>query len=124
MARRRRTSQVVDAARQRLAGLTSINPEPNFGATLTLAAYATKVSGFDTKLDTYNQCLAALDDEQNAIDADEEDLRDWNRRMLSATEAQYGGDSSEYEAAGGTRTSERKKKSTPKAPGSTTPPTP
>jgi hypothetical protein len=123
MARRRRTSQVLDAARQRLAGLKSINPEPDFGDALTVAAYATKISTFDTKLDTYNQHLAALDDEQNAIDADEEELRDWNRRMLSATEAHYGGDSSEYEAAGGTRMSERKK-STPKASGMTPPPKP
>jgi hypothetical protein len=123
MARRRRTSQVLETARQRLAGLKSINQEPNFGATLTLAAYATKISAFDTKLDTYNQHVAALDDEQNVIDADEEELRDWNRRILSATEASYGPDSSEYELAGGKRTSERKK-STPKGPGPTPPPTP
>lgn len=121
MARKRRTSQVLDTARQRLAGLKSINPEPNFGTALTLAAYGTKISGFDTKLDTYNQHVAALDDEQNAIDAEEEELRDLNRRILSAAEATYGPDSSEYELAGGTRTSERKK-STPKTPGTTPPP--
>jgi hypothetical protein len=122
MARRRRTSQVLDAARQRLAGLKTINPEPNFGTALTLAAYATKISGFDTKLDTYNQHVAALDDEQNAIDAVEEELRDWNRRILSAAEATYGPDSSEYEVAGGKRTSERKK--SPRASSSTPPPKP
>ena len=122
MARKRRTSQILETARQRLAGLKSINPEPNFGTTLTMAAYATKISGFDTKLDTYNQHLAALDDEQNTIDAEEEDLRDWNRRILSASEATYGPDSSEYELAGGRRKSERKKSS--KGSGSTPPPKP
>jgi hypothetical protein len=74
-----------------------------------VAAYDTKTRTFDTKLETYNQHLAALDDEQNEVDAAEKELRDWNRRMLSASEAYYGGDSSEYEAVGGTRTSERKK---------------
>lgn len=122
MARKRRASQVLETARQRLAGLKSINPEPNFGDALTVAAYDTKISAFDTKLDTYNQHLAALDDEQNAVDADEKDLRDWNRRMLSAGEARYGGDSSEYEAIGGTRTSERKKP-TRKGSGGSTPKT-
>ena len=122
MARRRRTSDVLETARQRLAGLKSINPAPDFGTALTLVAYETKASAFNTSLDTYNQHLAALDDEQNTIDAAEEDLRDWNRRMLSAAEATYGPDSSEYEAAGGTRKSERKK--SPKPSGPTPPPTP
>ena len=120
MARRRRTSDVLETARQRLAGLKSINPAPDFGAALTLVAHETKASAFDTSLDTYNQHLAALDDEQNTIDAQEQDLRDWNRRLLSATEAHYGPDSSEYEVAGGTRKSERKK--SPKPSGSTPPP--
>ena len=122
MARRRRTSDVLETARQRLAGLKSINPAPDFGAALTLVAYERKASAFDTSLDTYNQHLAALDDEQNTIDAAEEELRDWNRRILSASEASYGPDSSEYEVAGGTRKSERKK--SPKPSGSTPPPTP
>ena len=122
MARLRRTSQVLETARQRLAGLKSINPAPDFGTALTLVAYETKASAFDTSLDTYNQHLAALDDEQNTIDAQEQDLRDWNRRLLSATEAHYGPDSSQYEVAGGTRKSERKK--SPKPSGPTPPPTP
>lgn len=106
MARKRRTSQVLDTARQRLAGLKTITPEPNFGPSLTLLAYETKITGFDTRLDTYNQHLAALDDEQNGVDADEEQLREMNRRMLSAAEATYGPDSSQYEVAGGTRKSD------------------
>ena len=47
-----------------------------------------------------------------------------NKRVLSAVEAHFGPDSSEYEAVGGTRLSERKRP-TPKAPGGGTPaPTP
>ena len=119
MARKRRTSQILETARQRLAGLKSIDPAPNFGTALTVTEYGTKITDFDAQLGTYNQHVAALDDEQNTIDAQEEDLRDWNRRILSAAEATYGPDSSEYELAGGTRTSERKSPK-PKAPG--TPP--
>ena len=43
--------------------------------------------------------------------AEESELNDWNRRVLSAVEAQFGPDSSEYEMVGGTRKSERKKPS-------------
>ena len=123
MARLRRGSQVLETARQRLAGLKSINPAPDFGTALTLAAYETMMTAFTSKLENYNQEVAALDDLQNSVEADEEKLNDMNKRMLSAAEAFYGGDSSEYEAAGGTRLSERKK-STPKAPGTPPAPTP
>ena len=120
MSRKRRTSQVLENARQRLAGLKQIDPEPNFGGDLTVAAFTAKVNGFTGNLGTYNEHLAAIDDEQNAIDAEEEELREWNRRWLSAIEAKHGPDSSEYELVGGTRTSDRKKPK-PKGGGGTPP---
>jgi predicted nucleic acid-binding Zn-ribbon protein len=61
------------------------------------------------KLDSYNQRLAALDSLQNDVAASEADLRDTNKRMLSAAEAHYGSDSNEYEQVGGTRVSDRKR---------------
>lgn len=121
MARKRRTSQVLELARQRLAGLKSINPEPDFGGDLTVTAFTTKINGFTTNLGTYNEHVAALDDEQNSIEAEEEELREWTRRWLAAIEAKHGPDSSEYELAGGTRTSDRKK---PTKGGGGTPPKP
>lgn len=109
MARQKRTSQVLEIAHQRLAGLNSITPPPDFGSTLTLAAYAMQIHAFSVKLDSYNQMIAALDDLQNQVEADESSLRDINKRMLAATEAHFGPDSSQYEQAGGTRISERKR---------------
>ena len=121
MARKRRTSPVVETSRQRLAGLKSIDNEPNFGGDLTVPAFTAKIASFTANLATYNEHVAALDDEQNAIDAEEEELRDWNSRWLSAIEAKHGRDSSEYELVGGTRTSDRKK---PKKGGGGKPPKP
>lgn len=115
MARLRRTSQVLEAGRQRLAGLKSISPPPTFGPNITLNGFEATISAFDQKLKSYNEAVAALDDLQNGVEADEDNLREMNKRILSAVEAQYGPDSSEYEQAGGTRVSERKKP-TPKAP--------
>jgi hypothetical protein len=66
-------------------------------------------NAFSAKLDTYNQMIAALDDMQNQVIADEAGLRDTNKRILAAAEGQYGADSSQYEQAGGTRESERKR---------------
>ena len=109
MARTKRTSSIVVTARQRLAGLKSITPPPNFGATLTLAGYEGDIDALSDKLDKYNEMLSLLDSLQNEIETLEAGLREKNVRILSATEAQYGPDSSEYEQAGGTRRSERKR---------------
>lgn len=120
MARKKRTSKILEAAHQRLAGLSAIAPPPDFGANLSLAAYGTKINNFRVKLDNYNQMLAGLDELQNELDDDESDLRDTNKRMLSATEAHYGSDSSQYEQAGGTPTRDRKRpvRKTPAKPAS------
>jgi hypothetical protein len=123
MARAKRKSAVLETARRRLAGLNSIDPEPNFGPLLTKAILKGKADALEARLGEYNQMLSEADTELNGIEADETVLADLNRRFLSAGEAQFGPDSSEYEALGGTRTSERKKR-TPKGGGDTggTPP--
>jgi hypothetical protein len=123
MARLRRTSTVLETARQRLAGLKSIAPAPTFGPTVTLSSYEAATLAFAGKLNSYNEAVASLDNLQNDVEADEDSLREMNKRILSAVEAQYGPDSSEYEQAGGTRQSERKKPAAKPA-GGTPPPKP
>ena len=121
MARLRRTSSVLETARQRLAGLKSITPAPDFGAALTVAGFEAAITDVNGELSSYNQNTAALDDQQNRLETKEATLNDLNKRMLSAAEAHFGPDSSEYEAVGGTRLSERKRP-TPKGTGGGTPP--
>jgi hypothetical protein len=110
MARRKRTSIVLQTARQRLAGLNSITPQPDFGTVLTLTTFNTQINNFTGKLDNYNKMVATLDDLQNEIDTLESALNDTSTRMLAAAQAHYGPDSSQYEQAGGKRMSERKRK--------------
>lgn len=109
MARQKRTSSALEVGHHRLAGLNAITPPPDFGPNLSLAAYSTRIKNFSDRLDGYNQMLAAVDEQQNQVDAEEADLRDLNKRMLAAVEAHYGPDSSQYEQAGGTRLRDRKR---------------
>jgi hypothetical protein len=108
MARLKRSSTVLETARQRLSGLKSITPKPNFGPTLDLDQYEQEINAYSANLDKYNDTLTFLDTLANDLEAAEEQLRDKNKRMLAAAGALYGPDSNEYEAAGGTRASERK----------------
>jgi hypothetical protein len=109
MARLKRSSTILETARQRLAGLKSITPKPNFGTALDIDQFEQDINSFSADLDKYNQMLSLLDQMQNAIEAAEAKLNDKSKRMLAATGAQYGPDSSEYETVGGTRTSDRKR---------------
>jgi hypothetical protein len=108
MARLKRSSPALETARQRLSGLKTITPRPDFGPTLDLDEYEQEINAHAAKLDLYNDTLSLLDRLQNELDTGEFLLRQKNRRMLAATQAHYGPDSSEYETAGGKRTSDRK----------------
>ena len=109
MARAKRTSGVLETARQRLAGLKSITPLPDFGPSLALAGYEGDITAISGQLDDYNEKLSTLDQLQNDLETAEAALREKNTRILSAAEAHYGPDSSEYEQVGGTRRSDRKR---------------
>jgi len=109
MARLKRGSTVLETARERLAGLKSITPRPNFGPTLELDQYEQEIDDLSVTLDKYNATLTLLDTLQNDLGPKEANLREKNKRMLAATGALYGPNSNEYEMVGGTRSSERKR---------------
>jgi hypothetical protein len=122
MARLRKGSAVLDTARKRLAGLKSITPAPDFGPNLTVPGYEAKSNSVAARLEAYNQALAMLDQLLNEFQAEEAELNEFNRRYLSAAEAHFGPDSSEYEMLGGTRKSERKRPTRKGGTGGSTPP--
>ena len=108
MARKKRTSKVLQIARQRLAGLKQITPKPELG-NITVESYEAEVNGFTTEHDAYNGELAQLDERTNRLDARERQLADLNQRVLAAVRGQYGPDSNEVEQVGGTRRSDRRR---------------
>src|SRR3954469_19678446 len=122
MARLKRSSVVLETARQRLSGLRSITPTPNFGPALDVDKYEEDINAFGTQLDKYNETVSLLDRMQNELDEGETSINDKNKRMLAATGAQYGPNSNEYEQVGGTRTSDRKRPTRKKNGGGQTPP--
>ena len=114
MARQRRTSATLDAFKARLQGIKQISPAPNLPPNLSLASLDTAASEAQTLLDSHNALILALDDSTNQLKAKEQAIEKLYTRALDAIAAQYGKDSSEYELAGGTRTSERKKRTADK----------
>lgn len=106
MARQKKTSKVIEKAEIRADSLKSIDSALTLTGELTLAAYEAKIAEVKQALSVYNTQLSELDGYLNAFQAKERELRELSTRMLAAVRIIYGRDSSEYEQAGGTRTSE------------------
>jgi hypothetical protein len=120
MARRRRTSAVLETARIRLAGLKKIDSS-KLGPDLSQEMFGGKVNSFTARLDSHNQLYAMMDDSTTVTDTEEDELQEWNRRILSGVEAQFGPDSSELKMIGGIRRSDRKRPARKRAGGSEPP---
>lgn len=106
MARRKRSSPTLTKALVRAASLQAISPTLDLGSGLNLAVYQTKINEVQNKLNAYNGKLAELDAMLNDLQASEEQLNELNVRLLAGVGAIYGKDSSQYEQAGGRRSSE------------------
>lgn len=119
MARRKRMSPSLTNAQTRSASLTSIDDALDLGSGLTLTAFDAKITATSDKLDEYNTKLSELDGLLNELETLEGELDELSSRMLAGVGVKFGKNSDEYEQAGGTRTSERKK---PKKATTPTPP--
>lgn len=109
MAFRKRMSPALDKANERSAALKGIAAPLEMGGGLSLANYDAKIGAVKAKLDAYNTLLSQADRISDELDGLEKELTDLNERMLTGVATQFGKDSPEYEAAGGTRKSERKR---------------
>ena len=100
----------VQNATSRLAGVKAIAQDLDLGNGLTLESYQTAITEVDTLINSYNTQLSSLGEVRNRIREKEKALNDLNERMLIGVGAKYGKDSNQYQMAGGTRKSMRKKR--------------
>lgn len=109
MGRSRRSSRAIEQAEARANGLKSSDSNFDLGNGLIATAYDQKITATRTLLDKYNQTLALATTQLNELSESERALSQYSVRVLAAVKAKYGPDSSEYELAGGVRSSERKR---------------
>ena len=109
MARAKRTSPALDAAKERANSLATVDKTMDFGNGASLAALNAANVVLEKKLDDYNQMLSALDEALDILETMEGTSTDLGTRLLAGVKVKYGPDSAEYEKAGGTRASEIKR---------------
>jgi hypothetical protein len=100
----------VQNATSRLAGVKAIAPDLDLGNGLTVENYQTAIAEMDDLINSYNTQMSSIGEVRNRIREKEKALNDLNERMLIGVGAKYGKDSNQYQMAGGTRKSMRKKR--------------
>lgn len=109
MAQRKRNSNALSKAERRKEGLRGIDPDLDLGNGLSVTKYETMIDEVREKLAAYNVAQATAGVAQNTLLDAERQLSAYSAQLLSAIAAIYGRDSDEYEMAGGTRLSDRKR---------------
>jgi hypothetical protein len=99
----------LDIAKTRLAAVTSISPTLDLGNGITAENYKTLIDKSLTSLALYNTTLSSIDELYNKCLADINKVKDYSDRVLAGVASKYSRESNEYEMAGGTKKSERKK---------------
>lgn len=115
MARRKRTSNILQKAERRASGMGSIDTQLDLGNGMTLQSFWDDIDDLRDKQKQYNMMLSNIDRLYNDLLEAEKTLAEKSERMLNAVAVVYGRNSSEYEMAGGTRRPERRRSSQPYA---------
>ena len=108
---RKKLVRVVDLEKgiTRLAAVKSIDPALDLGNDISVVKYEAQVQQLAHMVSSYNTMLSTLDDLYNEYIAQNLVVRDFSERILTGVATRYGKNSSQYEMAGGTKKSERKK---------------
>lgn len=109
MARLKKTTSHYDVAVTRLSAIKSIDPKLDLGNGINLEVYEKRINELREKVNEYNTLLSQIDAHSNEIKQADKELRDYSERLLLGIASKYGKDSNEYEQAGGTKKSDRKK---------------
>ena len=106
-----RTSRILDKGQLRIFKLRAVDSKMDFGSDRNLATLSQQIEQLQTKLNDYNTTIAKLDATKLEIDEMERRMGDLLDQLMNGVSAQYGNDSREYEMAGGTRKSDRVRRS-------------
>jgi hypothetical protein len=111
MARRKRTSKVLNKAERRAAAMGSISQQLDLGNGMTLNAYRQRLNALRERQNQYNRLLSKVDQIYNDLLDAERELAEWSDLMLRAVAVVYGRSSSQYEMAGGSPLELRQRRS-------------
>jgi hypothetical protein len=120
MPQKKKVSPTIAKAKVRISGMKTIDPMLDFGNGMNITAYEAAIQDAEQRIEAYNMAIATVSQLQSSVAEAEAMLAELSERMLSTIAGRYGKKSDQYEMAGGTKRSARrrvaKKKTEPAAP--------
>jgi hypothetical protein len=110
MARRKKESSLLAKAMNRLAGAKSIGDKLDVSNGVSTAALERDVNFLRETLEGYNTLLSKVDAAAIEIIKAEKKVAQTSKMLLAGVAIKFGDDSPEYEMAGGTRASRRRRR--------------
>ncbi len=110
MSRRKKTSAMLVKGEQRLAGLQSIDPQLDLGNGITSESFEQEVNNLRVAIAAYNTLLSKVDEASNTVEQAEKQLATVSENVLLGVKIKFGKDSNQYQMAGGTRVSDRRRR--------------
>ena len=101
MARKKRSSRILENAERRLAAISSISYQLDLGNGYTIESYRNIINKTRQSLANYNTQLSKVDQAKNEVEELEKSLSKFSESMLASVGVKFGKDSDEYEMAGG-----------------------
>ena len=109
MAFKKKSSMDFEHAIKRMASVKAIDPTLDLGNGLTVESYQQSIDQVSKAMEAYNTQLSLADSLRSSIKEKEKLLRAFSERMLTGVAAKFGKDSEQYQKAGGTKKSERRR---------------
>jgi hypothetical protein len=112
MPRKKKTSSLLEKTEQRKIGFQTIDPNLDFGDSISLKHLSELTGKLRDEINKYNSLLNSIDSAKDNIETLEKTIRETSERLVNGVASKYGKDSREYELTGGVRKSERIRKAT------------
>ncbi|MBL7816254.1 MAG: hypothetical protein JNL70_14640 [Saprospiraceae bacterium] len=108
MATKKYNSPKISWAKERQSKLKSINENYDFGRDYNTQTGASLIDELQKEQDKYNDMKSLLDAQKLVVKEKEKSVNSFFVNILKRVSTEHGEDSTEYEKAGGKRTSNRK----------------
>jgi hypothetical protein len=109
MPQKKKVSAAIAKAKVRISGMKTIDPMLDFGNGMNITAYEAAIQDAEQRIEAYNMAIANVSQLQSSVAEAEAVLAELSERMLSTIAGRYGKKSDQYEMAGGTKRSARRR---------------
>ncbi len=109
MPQKRKISPAIAKAKVRISGMKTIDPMLDLGNGMNLVTYEAAIQDTEQRIEAYNMAIANVSQLQSSVAEAEAMLAELSERMLSTIAGRYGKKSDQYEMAGGTKRTARRR---------------